>query len=1158
MTPEQTRDAIVVALRRDLLGPLADPEGQYPGAAITRVRRGQLIGRPSELHTLLIAHDGEEVLAVESPTARYIVGALYPVLRGDEERDLDEEQTPGVTDAGEDLAEVSPRPAEPGPAIDIADIGEDLVADTPFDRPGRPSSCGMSFVVTSSETRLTLTVSGGRYEPFPLVVMGADRIAWHRVPVHAQLEVQLPADGSKIHKVERIVVEAMRLEVGAHVRATVDGRRIVTCYLVNRTPAGPTLPERVLFAATLAADLAPGALCDYPDRDADTSSEAASLRLLYSTQPVRAVGHGVDAVVVDNDDGVTVRTEALPVARVTGTTPDVGDDAGSLAIDMDALGRWEPGAVAKVERLLASYRGWIKDRRAATAALSGQARSTAEGHMRDCRAFADDIEAGWRLAHTDPTVGQCLRWASLAMAAQRRSYAAATRQIHVDEQTHAVRVEGSEPCGIGTESGGIGTARWRPFQLVFVLANLAPVTDPTHRRRGVVDVIWMPTGGGKTEAYLALAAFTMLYRRCVHPNSGGTAVIMRYTLRLLTAQQLQRAASLLCALELLRVESKGGLGQERFSIGAWLGRASTPNWRKDALAMLRRLAEKRRGAGRPFLLSRCPACATAMGDVVDRQVLGYSAQSISSGNRMQASCPNPSCAFHLGRNPAGLPVYEVDEDIYDKPPTFLVATVDKFAQLAWNEKARVLFGISPTGARLNRAPELVIQDELHLISGPLGSLVGLYESALDHLCRHDAGLPPHVVAATATTRAYARQAEALYACPANDVRLVPPPGLSVDDSFFAQVQTVTAPQTFVGVCATGVGRFSHAQMRVLASLAHAAAALEVGDAPVDPYWTNVMFFGAMRDLGQAKALIATDLRGYAWRLVRATGIRTGAHRSDGTRLAIRTLNDVELTSASSSAAAEALERLACQRGESGCVDLALATSVIEVGVDIDRLGLLTIIRQPKTAAQYIQVAGRVGRDALNGPGLVVVLLNPLTTRDISHYERFTSVHQRFYAAVEPASVTPFTDAALTRGLRGTLAAIVRQIRPIGSSAVTDDDLHRIRHAAASIVIRARALVGSVQPRLQALADAVVHEAEVAADQQLAWGVAGKSRAQFLRPLEDPAPEDTASWAVLTSLRSVDADAALRIDEDWLPASSGHAPVDESAARAANADPEESW
>ena len=357
---------------------------------------------------------------------------------------------------------------------------------------------------------------------------------------------------------------------------------------------------------------------------------------------------------------------------------------------------------------------------------------------------------------------------------------------------------------------------------------------------------------------------------------------------------------------------------------------------------------------------------------------------------MQASCPNPACAFHLARsNNRGLPVYEVDEDLYAKAPSFLVATVDKFAQLAWNEKARVLFGLNESGRRAHRAPDVVIQDELHLISGPLGSLVGLYETALDQLCRHDGGYRPHVVAATATTRAYARQASALYACSASDVRLVPPPGLSIDDSFFATADKVAPPRVFLGVCATGVSRFTNAQMRVIAGLSHAAGSLSAQGAPVDPYWTDVVFFGSLRDLGQAKALVATDLRGYAYRLVRATGIRTGSQRPDGTRRAVRPVADVELTSASSTEAAEALDKLTRRRDQRGCVDLALATSVIEVGVDVERLGLLTIVRQPKTSAQYIQVSGRVGRSPHQGPGLVVVLLNPLASRDISHYERFS-------------------------------------------------------------------------------------------------------------------------------------------------------------------------
>jgi hypothetical protein len=190
-----------------------------------------------------------------------------------------------------------------------------------------------------------------------------------------------------------------------------------------------------------------------------------------------------------------------------------------------------------------------------------------------------------------------------------------------------------------------------------------------------------------------------------------------------------------------------------------------------------------------------------------------------------------------------------------------------------------------------------------------------------------------------------------------------------------------------------------------------------------------------------------------------------------------------------------------------------------------------------------------------------VLLNPLTSRDVSHYERFTSVHDRLYAAVEPASVTPFTDAALTRGLRGALASVVRQLRPTGVDRVLTDDLPRVRDVALRLSRRAAQLAGKeVSARVDALAAAAAHELETAADQQLGWGVAGRPGVHFLRPLEDPPPLETASWAVLTSLRSVDADAALRIDEDWLPARMDGtvAEVTTAAAESDTAEEEEAW
>ncbi len=1154
MNGEQTRDAMVVALRRDLLGPLADPSGCYPGATPKLIVPGQSFDRPSEARTLFVADDGEEVLAADTPASRYIVGALYPVLlRAEEERELDDQQAAAADDVdAEDAAEVAARPPE---KADLGEVEADD-ADVPTDRPGRPSSFGVSFVLTDPAATLRLHVSGGRYEQFPYLVTGEARTGWHRIPVEENVDIPLPADPGARQATAEARCGPLKLELGVVARQVVEGQRIVTCYLVNRTDPGPSLAERVLFATRLTVTLPAGSLAPYPDRDPDRSAEAASLRLLYEAAPVRAVGHGVDATTESTADRDVVATEALPVAKVQATTQNVADHAGPLEVDMDELGRWEPTETAIIDRMISSYRRWITEQAHRAEAMADPAAATARTHLRVCAAFADDIEAGWLLVQNDPQAGQCLRWASTAMAAQRRSYAAETRHVKLDDNGAVIRVDGIDPAEDPRP------ARWRPFQLAFILANIGPVIDPEHPRRGVVDVIWMPTGGGKTEAYLGLAAFTMLYRRLAHGrNSGGTAVIMRYTLRLLTAQQLQRAASLLCALEVLRRDNRSELGTERFTIGAWLGQASTPNQRQTALAMLTKMARKARGASRPFLLTRCPACATEMGGLDGHgRVLGYARQSTRSGERMQASCPNPACAFHLARsNNTGLPVYEVDEDLYARAPSFLVATVDKFAQLAWNEKARVLLGLDESGRRARRAPDLVIQDELHLISGPLGSLVALYEAALDQLCRHDGGRRPHVVAATATTRAYARQAAALYACPADDVRLVPPPGLSVDDSFFATADEAAPPRVFAAVCATGVSRFANAQMRVIAGLSHAAASLLAQGAPVDPYWTNVVFFGSLRDLGQAKALIATDLRGYAYRLVRATGVRTGSQRPGGARRAVRSVSDVELTSASSSEAADALDKLTRRRDQRGCVDLALATSVIEVGVDVERLGLLTVVRQPKTSAQYIQVSGRVGRSPHEGPGLVVVLLNPLASRDISHYERFTSVHARLYAAVEPASVTPFTDAALARGLRGALASVVRQTRPGNSPGVNGDDVARAAAAGADTAARAAMIAGTAAGQsVGAVTKAALNELGTAANQQLPWGMARRRRVQFLRAPEDPAPESTASWPVLTSLRSVDADAALRIDEDWLPPTGLPPTPGQAAPEADDEDDEEEW
>lgn len=298
----------------------------------------------------------------------------------------------------------------------------------------------------------------------------------------------------------------------------------------------------------------------------------------------------------------------------------------------------------------------------------------------------------------------------------------------------------------------------------------------------------------------------------------------------------------------------------------------------------------------------------------------------------------------------------------------------------------------------------------------------------------------------------------------------------------------------------------------------------------DYYWTNLVFFGSLRDLGFAKSLLATDLKGQQWNLYRYTSTHSGWNNEKPA--SYRNLyNTIELTAASTQSATASLEQLQYSSKDKKCVDVALATSVIEVGVDVSRLGLLTIVHQPKTAASYIQVSGRVGRDG-RGPGLVLVLLSPSVSRDISHYERFVSYHDRLYESVEPASVTPFTDASLDRGLRSVVAVIVRQIKKEGNiDQITKEDIELAQKAIDNII---KNVPPEAKGKIITTWRPALAELEKAFEQNLTWGSAkDKNSNQFLRTPESKPPNGRATWPVLNSLRNVDSMVGVQISDRWI-------------------------
>ncbi|WP_083555487.1 helicase-related protein [Fibrobacter sp. UWB7] len=551
---------------------------------------------------------------------------------------------------------------------------------------------------------------------------------------------------------------------------------------------------------------------------------------------------------------------------------------------------------------------------------------------------------------------------------------------------------------------------WRPFQLAFILQELTSFIDPNSDDRKLADLLWFPTGGGKTEAYLGVAAFTIFLKKLRNPQSDGTLVIMRYTLRLLTIQQFERASTLICAMELIRQRHRDELGPNEISIGLWAGQGLTPNKIDDARSALIKMQsgeDPDRLKSNPVQIHVCPWCGTEL-DSADYSI---------NEQRMNINCPNERCEYKNG-----LPIHLIDESIYNYTPTFLVATVDKFAQIPLNDAPKALFGLGNN--RLT--PELIIQDELHLISGPLGTMCGLYEAAIQQLCTKN-DIPAKVIASTATIRNAANQIKALYG---RDHSQFPPQGVSARDSFFAveSSEEQSPARLYLGVMGVGT-TVATALIRINAVLWLATRYLQkekFEDSVIDSFWTITDYFNSLRELGAAATQIIDDVYSRLWYLQKNKFSKYSAD------LEIDAPNYTELTSRKSSKELTTdiqinlKKSFSAKKDNKDVYDFLLATNMISVGVDVGRLGTMVVLSQPKTNAEYIQATSRVGRET---PGLVIALYNMMRSRDRSHYEQFMQYHSAFYRYVEATSLTPFSDRARDRGLHALFVALCRYLEP---------------------------------------------------------------------------------------------------------------------------------
>jgi len=1018
------RDGIVQFVRRELIGP--DP-------------------RPGQEQL----NDGDEVLRPQDPPRlRYSAGILFP---SKSRIDGQDEAAPSEIETAESGPAEGDEPEDITPGASSSDTDDTTEHEVNRANEFLPSAMGLTALVRLPKM-LKITVRAAYYTKQTTAGIGKKDKNGEWQPHHYRkaispppLEIERGALSSTATQVREFPIVSgnadlklvLHLYSRPYIHATNhDLDRIITFTLINKTELSGASPKdsECLFQCEFAVEGAEDELCflEYPESDGlGDDVEEESLRLLYRHRKTFAIGHGCAAQWSDTE-GITVgqiKTNTLPIYEIRAIVPRELDGlrlSMLLLSDKDA-----PDALSQCQLLASEYKAWINQQAVivASADFPEDHKVAANRHLDLCRTCLKRIIDGIELLASDADTRQAFAWMNRAMLEQQLHYDLASnpkkrRLWVVNAGAHSLDRKYEAP-DISKPPEGKGL--WRPFQLAFILMNLRSMAEPQHADRGIVDLIWFPTGGGKTEAYLGLTAFTIFRRRLHSPADAGTTILMRYTLRLLTTQQFQRAASLICACEIIRRENEARLGAIRVSVGLWVGQTVTPNKNSEAVKDLETI--RRNGKPNPFIVLTCPWCGAQMGPVQVGNAY-YPKGYRKEGQRVVFRCEDPNCDFQDNR---GIPLLVVDETIYEERPTLLIGTVDKFALLPWYPSARGLFGLS--GSSPFSPPDLIIQDELHLISGALGSMVGMYEVTIDALCRRDIDgktFSAKIIASTATICQAPKQIHSLYA---RDAFLFPPQGLRAGDSFFAEEADqdrngVPLPgRLYMGVFASALSSHVTAQVRVVSALLQAVKCIPAPTPDLlDPYWTLMIYFNSLRELGHAATLIKADIREHLNAVWDRLDIRKPTAVSGATDLRRFINRDMELTSRiQSNNITDVLQQLFNPYPGSSDrkpVDVCLATNMIQVGLDVPRLGLMAVVGQPKTTSEYIQATSRVGRDP-RGPGLVVAVLNPAKPRDRSHYEHFRSYHQSIYRWVEPTSVTPFTVPVRERALHAQVITLSR-------------------------------------------------------------------------------------------------------------------------------------
>ncbi len=936
---------------------------------------------------------GENEILFSKPSNHYLTGIIYP-------------KKTHIPDAEQDDTEE---------VFKGKDIG-DAAAETGVSgfRRFKPCTAGVSFAVKShhENASIILQIQFGRYMPEPTFIpfdLSGDNnpkpypaVYWKRAQYNKELHITLGDD------INRISLDEPGLEsIEVFVRKKrLSDCSIVTVQVINTFEPTDTddkhaVEENSMFQFFFTIKASDGTVFHPRKTSTNESDEDNRIsNLIFCDVHEFATGHNCSVKWDCDEKGSCseIVSTWMPREEVKSISHS-GDFVFQEKIAKTSVGRLSAQAMFESPKNLLelsaavsnAYATWINEQTERISTLDKQFVKQAKTNLERCKSASLRIKEGITYLEEHPDAMKAFQLANLVMRIQR-SWVSGKSDWRKPDDTDLI---------------------WRPFQLAFALMCLPSSSERGHKDRNIFDLIWFPTGGGKTEAYLLLSAYVLFLRRIKNENISaiGLSVIMRYTLRTLTIQQFERAAAMITACEVIRVEEYSDLlGSERFSIGLWVGSASTPNKLTDAYKALN---EDANPTSTPAQIKTCPRCHGT------KNSLRW--HSSAPNQKVSVSCSNESCANQYPFN--DLPFLTVDDQIYDEVPSLLIGTVDKFAQITRNKNCGKLFGVNSD--RL--PPDLIIQDELHLISGPLGSLTGIYELAIDELCKTDYG-PTKIIGSTATIRRAEEQVRALFD---RDAFQFPPAAIDSNNNGFAKADFETQGRLYLGISSAGRSpKFS--LQAIAASLLQTGKSDEISETKRKYYETLVSYYNSLRELGGALIVMQDDV---------PDTINVIANRRS--EMPRRLSIPGELTSRiPSSEIPNILKSLALESSEDGLIDVLLASNMLSVGVDIPKLGLMLVHGQPKSMSEYIQATSRVGRTS-DGPGLVITLYNDSKIRDRAHFETFKTWHSSLYRSVEATSITPFASRARDKALHAPLVALVRHKLGISNVKLKNDDKQRI-------------------------------------------------------------------------------------------------------------------